>query len=351
MEALAQTAKSNAVKADSVLFALAPPTKNYFADFFNPALFPSVPLRWLDPSGVTPRQWRDALFDLKPSVLVTGWGTPALPESYASSKDLSLRYVCHLAGGVKSIIPRRILERGLLVSNWGQAISHTIAEHAVLLVLGLLRNVPEWSGFMDNWQQSSHTFPTRTLSTRSLLGKRVGIHGFGAIARDIVQMLRPFQVKLSAYSRGVPNQLFEEFQVRQTSSLEELFATSDILIECEALTALSTASVNEHILRLLPDHAIFVNVGRAAVVHEAALIRIALEGKLRIGLDVHHQEPISPNHPLLNLRNVLLSPHIAGPTEDGMPVLCEFALNNLRRYIRGDEIEARVSMEIYDRST
>lgn len=79
---------------------------------------------------------------MKPAVLVTGWGTPKLPDSHAALDALSLRHVCRLAGGVKPLVPRRLIERGVLVSNWGESISYTIAEHAVLLVLGLLRNLP-----------------------------------------------------------------------------------------------------------------------------------------------------------------------------------------------------------------
>jgi phosphoglycerate dehydrogenase-like enzyme len=102
---------------------------------------------------------------------------------------------------------------------------------------------------------------------------------------------------------------------------------------------------------LLPADAVFVNVGRGAVVDEAALIKIALEGNLRVGLDVYQKEPVLPGYPLLNAPNVLLSPHIAGLTEDGFPILCDFAIKNLQRYIKGDEIEGLVSLEIYDRST
>ncbi|MCE0497557.1 MAG: hypothetical protein LV481_06395 [Methylacidiphilales bacterium] len=351
MQPLVQAAKTNALVSNVVVFALAPPIKHYFSQFFDPRLFSSVSCQWLDVFTIDPRQWKDALTELKPSVLVTGWGTPLLPDSYVDSKDLALRYVCHLAGGVKSQLPRRLIERGVLVSNWGESISHTIAEHAVLLVLGLLRNLPEWSGYITHWQDREQDFPLMNLSTRSLRGKRVGLHGFGAIAREITRMLRPFRVELTAYSKGVPKSLFEEYDVKPASSLEELFATSDIIIECEALTALTRGTVNERLLRLLPENAVFVNVGRGAVVEEAALIKIGLEGRLRIGLDVYEQEPVSSQYPLLRKKNVLLSPHIAGPTEDGLTIMCEFALKNLQRYFQGDKLDGLVSLEIYDRST
>jgi phosphoglycerate dehydrogenase-like enzyme len=343
--------KPCAPATENVVLALTPATKESFFKSFDSGSLPSVTCHWLDTSKLNAQLWEEALFDLRPSVLVTGWGTPALTRGFANSEDSPLRYICHLAGGVKSIVPRRMIERGLLVSNWGQAISHTVAEHAVLLVLGLLRNLPEWNGFISGWQSNPHIFPTQVLSTRSLRGKRVGIHGFGAIAREIVQMLRPFHVELSAYSYGVPGALFEENQVKPTGSLEELFAGSEIIIECEALTPHTKGTVNESILRLLPENAIFVNVGRGDIVDEEALIQKALEGKLCVGLDVYKREPISPHYPLLSAPNVLLSPHIAGPTEDVLPELGKFALTNLQRFMNGDQVEGAVSLEIYDRST
>jgi phosphoglycerate dehydrogenase-like enzyme len=270
MPSLLQTAQPVATAPKVLVFALAPPIKHYFFKSFDPGLFSAASCQWLDVSGLDPRQWKDALTELRPTVLVTGWGTPTLPDDYVDSEDISLRYLCHLAGGVKSLVPRRLIERGLLVSNWGESISFTIAEHAILLVLGLLRNLPEWGRYIDHWQSRGEEYPLLNLSTRSLRGKRVGLHGFGAIAREITRMLRPFRVEMAAYSQGVPKSLFEECHVKPASSLEELFATSDVLIECEALTEQTRGTVTERILRLLPDRAIFVNVGRAALVDEAA---------------------------------------------------------------------------------
>lgn len=334
-----------------IVFALAPDIRHYFDKVFDPRRFASLPCHWLDVSHLDAKQWEDALMKLQPTMLVTGWGTPPLPESYAGMDALSLRYVCHLAGGVKPMVPRRLIERGVLVSNWGESISFTIAEHAILLVLGLLRNLPEWGGFIDKWQSGNSGHPLMALSTRCLRGKRVGLHGFGAIAREIVQMLRAFRVEVSAYSDGVPTNLFEKHQVKPAESLAVLFSGNDIVIECEAVTSRSRGSVTERLLRLMPDQAIFVNVGRMAVVDEVALIKVVQEGRLRVGTDVYQHEPISPQYPLLKTTHALLSPHIAGPTEDALPGMCEFALANLQRYIKGEPIEGLVSLEVYDRTT
>ena len=249
------------------------------------------------------------------------------------------------------MIPRDLIERGVLVSNWGTSISHTIAEHAILLMLGALRNLPMWRPFLKEWPSTARNPPRKTLKTQSLRGKRVGLHGFGAVARELARLLKPFGVKISAYSNGVPPGLFEKHDVYCCNTLKELFSSSDVLIECEALNSASKGSIDETILRCLPENAVFVNVGRADVVDEEALIKIAAENHLRLGLDVFHKEPLALDSALLELPQTLLSPHIAGPAEDSFPVLWEFAMENLRRYLLGESIDALVTLDVYDRAT
>jgi phosphoglycerate dehydrogenase-like enzyme len=286
------------------------------------------------------------LLELDPEILVTGWDTPGLPEAYRDRDDLTLRYVCHLTGGVKQIVSRPMLERGVVVTNWGAAISHTIAEHAILLTLAALRNLPRWSTMM--------TLPADRISqlrTRSLRGSRVGLHGFGGIARELAGLLNAFQAKVSAYSEGVPKHVYGEYNVAPRASLEDLFLNSDVLIECEALTPQTRGSVTADLLDFLPPDAVFVNVGRGPVVDEVALSDAARAGRIRAALDVFAQEPLPPDSPWFDMADAVLSPHIGGPTWDASPLCGEFALANLRRYLLGEPLEAVVTLDVYDRTS
>lgn len=336
---------------ERVVFALADDSKKYFFPLFDSRDFPLVDYQWVDMSAMSAGSWEELLAEIRPNVLVTGWRTRPIPECLARSPDLSLRYICHLAGSVREMVPRSLVERGVLVSNWGTSISHTIAEHALLLTLAALRKLPQWRSFFSMWPATAHHSPRKTLGTQSLHGKRVGLHGFGAVARELVRMLQPFGVKLAAYSDGVPAALFEKHGVRHCKDLKELFSGSDVLIECEALNATSRGSVDESVLRCLPENAVFVNVGRGDVLDEQALIKVSVERQLRVCLDVYHREPLPPDSPLLQIPNALLSPHIAGPAEDSFPILWDFAMGNLRRYLAGESIDALVTLDVYDRST
>jgi len=329
-----------------VLFAISDSTRKKFLPHYDSRQLPPFREEWS--AGLTPDEWDNLLRSLRPEVLVTGWDSNGIREVLSRDPDCSVRYICHLTGGVKGIISREMIERGVLISNWGGTISHTIAEHALLLTLGALRSMPLWRQQMEN----PHS-PQYAITTRSLRGRKVGIHGFGAIVRRLVSFLKPFDVSISSYSAGVPAEFFREHGVLRCESLEELASNCEIFIELEAWTPQTEGSVNARILNLLPDGAVFVNVGRGAVVDEAALGQLAVSGKITVAADVFTREPLPLDSPLMQIPNALLSPHIAGPTQDAFPLCGDFALSNLRHYLSGrpDQIQGIVTLEIYDRTT
>jgi phosphoglycerate dehydrogenase-like enzyme/sugar phosphate isomerase/epimerase len=309
-----------------------------------------VQARWFDPSGDPEADWAKTLADFQPTVLVTGWSTRPLPESYVGDPGCRLEYVCHLFGSVRALVPRAFLERGGCVTNWGDAVAAQVAEHALLLALGALRNMKKWDGFIrERGEAGSHS--TVTLGTRTLFGRKVGLHGFGRIARELVKLLKPFGVTISAYSDGVPGEFIREHGVTPAGSLEQVFAGSDVLFECEALTPGTAGTVTARVLAALPDHAVFVNVGRGRVVDEEALLREAASGRIRVALDVVIEEPLTAQSPAAKIPDALLSPHIAGPTFDRYPRLGAAALENVARYISRKPLESVVTLRDYDRST
>jgi phosphoglycerate dehydrogenase-like enzyme len=177
------------------------------------------------------------------------------------------------------------------------------------------------------------------------------LHGFGSIAQSLVPMLRPFTQDIRAYSPHVPDALFAQYGVRRVTTLEELFAGSDVVVELAAATPANYHVVTESLLRAMPEGGVFVNVARGSVVDEAALVRVAREGRLQIALDVFETEPLPPDSPLRGLPNVTLLPHLGGPTRDRRRDSGALALRNIRAWLRGEPLEAVVTLEVYDRAT
>ncbi len=344
---LSETRRAAEPSTEHVVFVLTPYERELFLPGWSPSQDLVVRESVADVSLRRREEWLDLLKELDPTVLVTAWSCPTLPVEWW--EESSLRYLCSITGSVKPRVPRICLEQGLLVSNWGNLISHTVAEHALLLVLASLRGIHGWPTMMKHPRNMLEMMGH--LKTRRLRGARVGIHGFGAIARELVLMLKPHHVDISAYSEGVPDSLYAEYSVKGCSSLEELFSGADILIECEGLNERTKGIVTRELLELLPGDAVFVNVGRGRIVDEAALTELAGEGRLRVALDVYHREPLPADSPLFEAEGVLLSPHVAGPTSDTYPLCGRQALENVARYLRGGTPDHLVTLESYDRAT
>ncbi len=288
----------------------------------------------------------DLLRSVDPEVIVTSWSTPPFNEE-ALGELPSLRYICHTSGSVRKLVPRTFLEQGIVVTNWGTLAAESVAEHGLLLILSALRRSPEWPPVIAGklpWQPSP-------ILTQTLFRKRVGIHGFGNVARALVSLLRPFSVSVSAFSHGVPAADFDKQGVHQCDSLESLFSRNEIIVECEALNPLTSGSVDREILECLPPGGLFVNIGRGAVVDEEALAQLASTGRLRAALDVFSGDPISPVSLLHDVEGIVMSPHIAGPTSDQLTRCGILARENIEAFFRGEPVTALVTLDIYDRAT
>jgi phosphoglycerate dehydrogenase-like enzyme len=289
----------------------------------------------------------DQLIKLQPDVLITAWSTPSLEKLFIRPA-CEVRYICHLTGSVRSVVPRSFIERGGLVTNWGALANVAVAEHALLLALATLRNLPAWNDVIAGPRNVS---ATSAIGTRSLAGRKVGIHGFGGVAQALVRLLQPLSVSISSYSAGVPADFMRKRGAEPCHSLADLFAGSEVVFECEALTPKTRHSVSASVLALLPENAVFVNVARGDLVDETALVKEASSGRIRVALDVIASEPLTPQSPVSGIRGALLSPHIAGPTLDLYPRIGDVAVANLERYAAGKPLQDLITLEVFDRST
>jgi len=297
----------------------------------------------LDTATLPASDFHRHLNEQNPEILLTCWKTPPLPAKLPPR----LRYACHLAGSVKKIVARAHLENGLIVTNWGGSISRTVAECALFHLLSGLRRATFWTLAMHregSWREED-------AKTASLFGRRVGIHGFGRVARELIALLRPFGCRVSVFAPDTDSGTEAGFGIKCAASLDDLFRENEIIVELAPLIPATNGIVTERLLHLIPSGGVFVNVGRGAVVDEAALLRVAREGKIAVGLDVFTIEPLPADSGFRGLSNVTLTPHIAGPTSDRYRDAGEFAVENLNAYARGGPMKATLSVQTYDSST
>lgn len=284
------------------------------------------------------------LKETQAEIVITGWNSPLLTE-HIVDQNPQLKYMCNLTGSVRSMVARKVVENGLLVSNWGNLIGPTVAEAALLAMLSCLRRSVRVAFLMHHEKGWRGSGPK---DVESLFFQKVGLHGFGNIAQILVKLLKPFECDISAYDPYAKDETFEALGVKRVSDLETLYAHNKIVSVHAPKTDETYHIVNSEILAKMADGAILVNTARGALIDTDALVAELQTGRLMASLDVYEQEPLPEDSPLRGLLNCQLTPHTGGPTPDRMVDFGRAAMQNIVRYTNGEAVLHRVNLQTYD---
>jgi phosphoglycerate dehydrogenase-like enzyme len=209
----------------------------------------------------------------------------------------------------------------------------SVAEHAVLLLLALLRQLPL---AQENVRSGILGAPMG----RILTGCTVCLYGLGATARALAKRLRAFDVRLIGVSRQPDAAKTAEFFLESCygpSDRNAALAQSDVLIVCVRLAHQTRGLIDAAALAALPSGALLINAARGALVDYNALYdALARRHLAGAGLDVYWTEPISPDDPLLALPNVIATPHVAGVTDRSYAAIADAVAANIERLRRGE---------------
>lgn len=217
--------------------------------------------------------------------------------------------------------------------------SQSVAEHTLLLMLACLRKLPQIHRNIANgiWKKQEQGVQTFELS-----GKTVGLIGMGNIAKAVVKLLRGFGVKILYYDvKRLSDE--EECQLGiRYCDLEELLPQVDILSLHCPLTEHTRNMIDKNTLEKMKKEAIIINTARGGLIDMPALVEALKTGTLAFaGLDVYDKEPLKEGNPVLNLENVVLTPHIGGITKDSFQKMMHDAMRNIEKFENGklDEIK------------
>jgi phosphoglycerate dehydrogenase-like enzyme len=215
----------------------------------------------------------------------------------------ALRVIARVGVGVDSIDLEAASERGVQVATTPGANEQAVADHAVALMLALLRRIPELDRDVraGGWHRTGPHLP------RQLAGATVGLVGYGHIGRRVAARLRGFEVELLVHDPALPDRGPE-----RSVPLDELLRRSDVVSLHCPLVESTWHLIDAGALDLMRPDAVLVNTSRGGVVDQDALIA-ALRARAIAGaaLDVFADEPPAGS-PLLTLDNVVVSPHLGG---------------------------------------
>ncbi|MFE7317059.1 hydroxyacid dehydrogenase [Streptomyces sp. NPDC057555] len=264
-------------------------------------------------------------------VLLTCWGAPPLTAEVLAAAP-RLRAVVHAAGSVKEHVTEACWERGIAASSAAAANALPVAEYTLAAILFANKRV----------LHAAHRYRTlrgphdwlRALDGAGNHGRTVGIVGASRIGRRVIELLRPFALRVLLYDPYVDEAEAERMGVRRVP-LAELCAGSDVVSVHAPEVPATRHLIGARELALMPDGATLVNTSRGSLVDEAALIAELSGGRLAAVLDVTEPELPAPDSPLYVLPNVLLTPHIAGSLGNELHRMADHALDELERYGKG----------------
>ena len=252
-----------------------------------------------------------------------------------------LRLVQKIGVGVNTIDLEAARSRGVAVANMPGTNTQAVAEAALMLMLAALRDLPNFdraSRTEGGWSSGGVSRDRRN-SLGELRGRTVGLVGGGAVAARLVGPLRALGARVVYADKSERPHLGIERR-----DLDALLEESDVVSLHVPLTPETEGLIGASALGRMKPGSVLVNTARGGLVQETALLQALTNGRLRAaGLDVLAEEPPPPDHPLLALDNVVLTPHVAWLTRQTLYRSFDVALENVRRLRDGRDLLYRVT--------
>ncbi len=229
--------------------------------------------------------------------------------------------------------------RGAMLTNSSAVYDEPCAQHVMAMMLAYARRLPE--SLREQLGDRSWRWAQRRRESFLLNGQTALIFGFGAIAMRLCELLAPFSMRLIGVRRDVKGD--EPIEVVAGEHVAELLPQADHVINVLPGANSTTRYFDaDKFQRMRPD-AIFYNIGRGSTVDQEALLEALQSGKLAAAyLDVTTPEPLPLDHPLWSAPNCYITPHTAGGQNREMRDLVAHFLDNLRRFVSGEELRNRI---------
>ncbi|PMZ88684.1 MULTISPECIES: D-glycerate dehydrogenase [unclassified Pseudomonas] len=246
-----------------------------------------------------------------------------------------LEVISSVSVGVDNYDIEALDQRGVLLTNTPDVLTETTADTGFALILACARRVVE----LDGWIRAGHwragIGPAQFGC--DVQGKTLGIVGMGRIGEALARRAHAgFGMRVLYHTRS-PRPEVEARYGAGYRSLDALLAESDFVCLCLPLTGATQNLIGARELALMKPSAILVNISRGRVLDEAALLQALAERRIRgAGLDVFVQEPLAADSPLLQLDNLVVTPHIGSATLETREAMARCAVDNLLAALAGE---------------
>jgi len=296
--------------------------------------------------------WQGKLPPPRSTILVEVAGCDGLlcllsDEIDATVMDVAdLRVISQYAVGVDNIDLEAATERGIPVGHTPGVLTDATADLAFTLLMTAARRIPEGIEKVrsDAWQ----TWEPMGLLGAQVWGATLGIIGLGRIGTAVARRARGFHMRVLYHDPQRKTELEEELGLVHVS-LEDLLEEVDFVSVHTPLVPDTHHLIDEAALRRMKPEAILINAARGEIVDTEALVQALREGWIAsAALDVTDPEPIPAGHPLLDLSNCIVVPHIGSATVRARERMAEMAAENLLAGLRGERLPYCANPQVYE---
>lgn len=262
--------------------------------------------------------------------------TPISGEAIASCPEL--KFISVLATGYNVVDVRAAKERGIPVTNIPTYGTMAVAQYAIALLLELCHHIGDHSCCVKkgDWTNSKDwCFWNHPLT--ELDGKTMGIIGFGRIGQNTARIAQTLGMKILAFDTCKKPEFISD--TLEYVELEELFARADVIsLHCPLLPS-TEGIINKETIQKMKNEVLIINTSRGPLIVEEDLCDALNCGKVAgAACDVVSTEPIKMDNPLLQARNMIITPHIAWAPKESRQRLMDIAVENLKGYVEGKMI-------------
>ena len=315
--------------------------------------------------------WLERLKRLSPDLHIEHWPAPsvlAVPDDLWHKVEIlytsfssplpspalvpRLRWVQLYSAGPDPILYHPLFQTSVIFTTASGVHAINMAEYVLTVVLGWFHRFPQTLALQQRRRWPSNSERTAVFVSDELRGKTIGIVGYGSIGRQVARLAGAFGMRILALHRSpdhrdygfmfpgvgdpegsIPDRYYTPDQ------LHSMLSESDVVVVAVPLTSKTRELFDDLAFQAMKSTAFFVNIARGGICKESALLQ-ALEKKQIAGaaLDVFHQEPLPPDHPLWNLPNVYITPHIMGLTQLYDERASTIFEENLRRFLVGEPL-------------
>lgn len=281
----------------------------------------------------------------KVEVIFSSWGAPHFDKTILDAAP-NLKIVFYAAGSIKKVVSDEFWDRGIRITTANSANAIPVAEFTLACtILGLKNTIA-----MKNLIKDTKEYPKP--GTRNIKGgfkAKIGLISLGEIARYTLDLYRKFDYDVMVYDPFLSSEEAQSLNV-ELVDLETLFKKSDVVsLHTPLLDSTREMITKDHFLSM-KENTTFINTARGAIVNEPEMIEaLQVRPDITAFLDVVYPEPPSKDSPLYKMKNVFLTPHIAGSEGSEVSRMGNLMLKEFKLYLEGSELDYEVSAKEFER--